>query len=516
MTTDKKKEGPDPDALEFQIEKMIDELFVNKDEGGLPQILPPGILGEASPPQAASVSQKPGEAAASSGQDFKLGQEEKKGSVQKEKVSEIEDQFVFNPTPETRPLETGPSLTPSDSTFGEGKFVSQLQDPVISHSERDDFFPGLGGSLRTAPTAFQEPSEPSVYPITRDPVAQQLYDSLKESILSLEWEISSQNINRFLEVMPPLQAHLSENATAVKTAMMMNSVLNYIKKIGRSALPLSIQVLQSAVDFLGTVLLPDSNVTGENRRELQATVVDQYKLLKFQIEQQKEKTPRAKPRVSEVPQPVSPELAGYIKNAVQEAVRGMLDKVLQEELHKFKQQVLEMMPKATQPMATSSASPELQPTTEAQVLTVTFGDQRYNVPKSLVANIYAPSQGKIGKILRSGSFGIKDLVSLFGSITKGLTGPLAAVPMNELKNQTFNLVDTAQSFKTQGALQARQLVLISNGKSGYGFLADATQWRTVEIPSGFIEGMTQKDDSAAESLQASPKEYPFLNVARLL
>ncbi len=62
---------------------------------------------------------------------------------------------------------------------------------------------------------------------------------------------------------------------------MMVSVLSYIRRIGRSALPLSIQVLQNGVDFLGLLLLPQEQGNDEKRKEFLGNFVDHYRVLKY-------------------------------------------------------------------------------------------------------------------------------------------------------------------------------------------------------------------------------------------
>jgi hypothetical protein len=544
MTSDKKLEGPDPDALEFQIEKMIDELFVSKEEPSQPQTQPPSGSASATPSRLEPTFTLAEEVPAAPVEDFGLGPEERPGVLQNEEILAPEEQLVFHLPTETGLSDAKPQVLPSAGLGGADRPPENAPDKTAFQGGNDDFLAGFKSSSDTAfanlfestvkeqsaaPTleaeigGFQMPvadlrqsREPASSQVGPDLAAQRLCNSLKENILSLEWEISPQNISRFLEAMQPLQEHLSGNASAVKAAMMMNSVLSYIKKVGRSALPLSIQVLQSGVEFLSAVLLPDKSVDAEKHRDLFASVVDQYKFLKYQIEQQREKVPRPKARASVPRQPVSPELAEHIRSTVDEAVRSFLETTLQEELQKFRQQITEMITQETHPAAMPKAPVDQPSTAEEMVLTVTMGDSHYNIPKSLVANIYSPSKRKLDKISQSEAFGIKDLVSPFSSITKGLMGPLTSVASGELKNQRFTLVDISQSLKIPRTVHAQQLVLISDGNRSYGFLADAARWRTAEIPVGFVENMIQEADSSADFFQASPKEYPFLNVVKLL
>jgi hypothetical protein len=360
------------------------------------------------------------------------------------------------------------------------------------------------------------PSEPAPVAKGEDDDSQRLYNSLKENILSLEWEISPQNIERFLEAMRPVQEHLASNPSAIKAGSMMVSVLNYIRRIGRSALPLSIQVLQNGVDFLGTVLIPEEHADGEKRKELLATFVDHYRVLKFQIEQQRDKVPRPKAQTVATRSAITPDIAEYIKGLVDETVRSVVKATVEEELRKFKQEIMES-PTGGGSSGPAPAAVEAAPETVVEdVLTVTLGDRYFNIPKALVANIYSPSPRKLTKVLASKAFRISDLISLFGSVSKGLLGPLALVPASEVKNLTFELLDAEKAFDVPGYLQPRQLVLISDGKKGYGLLADATIWRTIEVPKGLTERIVTGAEGGGTVLQGSPEEYPFLNVAKML
>jgi hypothetical protein len=543
MTSDKKSEGPDTDALELQIEQMIDDLFVSKEEASQPHTQPPAVSATAPPPTEPAVTLVE-ELPATSVRDFGLSLEEKPGLLPNQGGVAAAEQLVFHLPTETGAADMQPRVPPFVGLGGAGRPAESAPGLATFQGEKDDFLTGFKSISETAfPNLFEsdvkeqsttppldaeigdfqaplvdlrESREPIASQVAPDQAAQRLYDSLKENILSLEWEISPHNISRFLEAMQPLQQHVSGNASAVKTAMMMNSVLSYIKKVGRSALPISIQVLQSGVEFLATVLLPGGSADAERHRDLFAAVVDQYKFLKYQIEQQREKAPRPKARVSVPRPPVPPELAEQIKSAVDEAVRSFLETTLQEELQKFRQQIVAMITKETQPAAIRKAPVEQPSAAEEMVLTVTLGDNHYNVPKSLVANIYSPSKRKLEKIRQSEEFGIKDLISPFSSITKGLMGALASVPPSALKSQRFALVDISQALKIPRVLQAQQLVLISDGNKSYGFLADAARWRTAEIPAGFVENMVQETGRDVDYFQASSKEFPFLNVVKLL
>lgn len=508
MKDEKDLQNQDTSALELQIDQMIDDLFVSREEPVADEVLggPEAPAGDQPTLVFPSEAKDMGAAI-----DFEpmiaQGIPEKPGM----KVESEETAAAAVVTETGAGEETGPmdSRVPSEE--------GQLEQPSAvswKAAEAGLQAAAVTDSLGEVGSGLKAP----------DSIAQQLFNSLKENILSVEWEISPQNIDRFLEAMKPVQKHLDGNPSAMKATSMMVGVLSYIRRIGRSALPLSIQVLQNGVDFLGTLLLPEEHTNAEKRKELLAAFVDHYRVLKFQIEQQRDKVQA--PKVRPVPaQPgITPELAEYIKKVVDETVRSVVDAALEIEVRKLKQ---EIMPTATPEVRTEpppiavveaaqGAVVEARETNKEEVLTVSLGEQHFNIPKALVANVYSPVPRKLAKVLKNRSFRIPDLVSFFSSATKGLIGPLATVPSNEIRNRSFDLVDTDRAFGVPGYLQPRQLVLISDGMKGFGLLVDAALWRTVAVPRDFIERIESAGVSSESVLQVSQEEYPFLNVAKEL
>jgi hypothetical protein len=527
MKDEKDLKGQDSDALELQIDQMIDELFVGKE--GSASADQQGVSGEAG----ASVDEsafgpavggmdlgmpeaKSAGVSAPGMQGPRPGLFEEPGSLSApeggtgalSEKAEMEIKWDIG-VPGAEAADTSVSPEATISALGateEGVRFAQPGTVQPEGSRADLQFATVTGSAEEQAPATKG----------QDDVSQRLYNSLKENILSLEWEISPQNIERFLEAMSPVQEHLAANPSAIKAGSMMVSVLSYIRRVGRSALPLSIQVLQNGVDFLGTVLLPEEHIDGEKRKELLATFVDHYRVLKFQIEQQRDKVPRPKAQTVTARPAVSPELAEYIKGVVDESVRSLVEATVEEELRKLKQEIMDSLARGENSGPAPATVEAAGETVVEEVLTVTLGDRYFNIPKALVANVYSPSPRKLTKVLETKAFRIPDLISLFGSVSKGLMGPLALVPAGEVKNLTFELVDAEKAFDVPGYLQPRQLVLISDGKKGYGLLADATIWRTVEVPKGLSERILTGAEGSGKVLQGSPEEYPFLNVAKNL
>jgi len=527
MKDEKDLQGQDTDALELQIDKMIDELFVGKEEPGLADRQ--GVTadvgtagGEASfGPVAGGIdleTAKTEPAAVSAGlQELQAGMSGESG------MSPVAYADTAGPLSDKaeRKIQWDigvPGAIITDRGTEKESAVASLgntdKEARVALAKTAQW-EGPGADLEfAAVTGLGDEQGPEAGGL--DTVPQRLYNSLKENILSLEWEISPQNIERFLEAISPVQEHLVDNPSALKSVSMMVSVLNYIRRIGRSALPLSIQVLQNGVDFLGMVLLPEEHVDAEKRKEFLATFVDHYRVLKFQIEQQRDKTQRPKATAVTARLAISPEIAEYIKGVVDDAVSSLVETTVEAEIRKLKQEIVDMLAHGGGSETAPGAAGIPQETAAEEVLTVTLGDRHFDIPKALVANVYSPSPRKLTKVLETRRFRISELISLFGSVTKGLLGPLALVPVNDLKNLSFELVDVEKAFNVSGYLQPRQLVLISDGKKGYGLLVDATIWRTAEIPKGLMERMVTGAVTDNDVIQAPPEDYPFLNVAKML
>jgi hypothetical protein len=508
MKDEKDMQGQDNDALELQIDKMIDELFVDKEE--------PALAG-----QVAASGEEAFFGLTAEGMDL--------GTARKEPAATggpglQEPPRVASEEPVIAPTAYGDAVSP---TIAVAETESKW-DVSEAGTEMADSGVGQQAAMAAAVAGLVEAQERLA--TAHDDVVQRLYTSLKENILSLEWEISPQNIQRFLDALKPVQEHLSANPSAMKTVSMMVSVLNYVRRVGRSALPLSIQVLQNGVDFLGMVLLPEQEADGEKRKESLATFVDHYRVLKFQIEQQRDKVQVPKGKTVAARPAISPELAEYVRSVVDESARSLVEEAVEERLGKLKQEILEELSRdlssvsapvsaaapSAAPSATPAATAAAPVSTAEEVLTVTLGDQHFNIPKALVANVYTPSPRKIAKMLDTKTFRIAELISFFSSATKGLIGPLRSVSPVDLKNRSFDLVDTEKAFNVPGFLQPRQLVLISDGKRGYGLLVDAAAWRTVEVPKGLSERMVSGAETTSDIIQGPPEEHPFLNVARRL
>jgi hypothetical protein len=125
---------------------------------------------------------------------------------------------------------------------------------------------------------------------------------LKSVILSLEWEISDQVMQKLGEEIRKLEEIHRSDKIVVAFLQLLGSLGKYIRKKRAEAHPESIRLLNSVYENLETVLLSSDLGEAEKKKMLVAQV-NQYKKLKEEI-----KTPSGGARVV-VEEPVPPETA---------------------------------------------------------------------------------------------------------------------------------------------------------------------------------------------------------------
>jgi hypothetical protein len=555
MHKDKKWDDHDQDALEYQIEKMIDELFVTM-EGSSDS---PEVKGEQSP-QPLEFDKK---ADATPG----LSQEKPSAALDLENGAE---QAVPDRDPAASGLTAHKTALVSVAANGpgggdpQGSAARALRggetlsveaaangDPAApaSQGQLDTCSPARGsggnGECRTEPLSARHGSlaqggqHAEATPLAADlpsagagsadanprrggngspneGSAEDLCRALKEHMLSLDWEISPQNINSYLELMQALKARLADDAMAVKTTMMMSSVLNYLKKTGRSAVPVSMQVLQTGVDFLGLLLVPAQAPSTGQRRDVYARLVDQYRALKLQIDPQRERAPQELQGLQRQESSIPSDLSAFIHTTVRQSVAALVEETVQRELSRIRHEVLSLL-ETVRPHEPDGEA-ERKPLTESreEVLTATLGGEVFLVAKTHVARVYPISERTQKRIAASGSFRLKDLVPLFSSPSKGLQGPLAHADPRTLKERELELVDVAALLGASSAAKCGQLVLVSDGDHAVGFLAESTAWRSTRTALAAIASHREPQDTTRHFLRLPDEPHPVLNVAKLL
>ena len=93
-------------------------------------------------------------------------------------------------------------------------------------------------------------------------------------------------------------------------------------------------MLQNGVDFLGLLLLPQEQGNDEKRKEFLGNFVDHYRVLKYQIEQQRDKGQAPKAKTAAALPGITPEITETIKGMVDDEVQSVVQAAVEGEIAK--------------------------------------------------------------------------------------------------------------------------------------------------------------------------------------
>ncbi len=116
---------------------------------------------------------------------------------------------------------------------------------------------------------------------------------LKSVILSLEWEISDQVMQRLGEEVLKLEGEYKDDKIVVAFLQLLGSLGKYIQKKRAEAHPDSISLLNSVYENLEQVIMSDE-LTDSAKKKMLVTEVNKYKKLKEHIASIKSSVPRKK------------------------------------------------------------------------------------------------------------------------------------------------------------------------------------------------------------------------------
>ncbi|UCG12947.1 MAG: hypothetical protein JSU72_00145 [Deltaproteobacteria bacterium] len=182
----------------------------------------------------------------------------------------------------------------------------------------DELFVQKGGapdpaSLEEEPPekAEEKPAEESTLDLVTEP-AVELLAPLKESLLTLDWEISTHNIRAFEKELQVVSEDFGEDRHGMAVIKMTQGVLKYLHATKGSAAPISIQFLHAATRGLD-LFLREPGAESSERGRVMEELLGQFRRLKAEIQKLKPRaTPPAEevaavPAVEPVAQPVTPE-----------------------------------------------------------------------------------------------------------------------------------------------------------------------------------------------------------------
>ena len=144
----------------------------------------------------------------------------------------------------------------------------------------------------------------------------EIVDSLKEKLLSLDWEISAANIRAMEKALNELPPEITSNPKIVSIVRMMQGVLKYLATVRYSASPLSIQFLRDAMEALEKFMVSPVIEDDEGKR-IVGELVNKFRRLKYEAKKyQKVKVRRdvAEKRVEEreLPSEIIPDVLQHV------------------------------------------------------------------------------------------------------------------------------------------------------------------------------------------------------------
>ena len=143
----------------------------------------------------------------------------------------------------------------------------------------------------------EEPALTEAADLADDPLA-----DLKESLLTLDWEITPESIKAFEKQLELLSGKLSDDRHSMAVIKMALGVLQYLRAAKESAAPISIQFLHGAIRGLDIFVREPAPADSE-RSEVMDKLLGQFRRVKGEIQRLK---PREAPARVEEPPAVEP------------------------------------------------------------------------------------------------------------------------------------------------------------------------------------------------------------------
>ncbi len=177
-------------------------------------------------------------------------------------------------------LEESASPSPAETSGG-----------TVFSNRLDDFF--------EKDKASENPGEDKDY-IDPVDIENSIIKDLKSVILSLEWEITDQVMQKLGEEITNLEGQCKNDKIVVAFLQLLGSLGKYIRKKRADAHPDSIRLLHSVYENLEIALL-SKKLTDTEKKKLLVSQVEQYKKLKEEIITAKTSAPSQK-RISDQPE----------------------------------------------------------------------------------------------------------------------------------------------------------------------------------------------------------------------
>jgi hypothetical protein len=177
----------------------------------------------------------------------------------------------------------------------------------------DELFVKKGETKEPTPAKPEEPAEKPAKEPKDEPAAEaapeELTDladdplaDLKESLLTLDWEITPESIGKFEKELQLVSDKLSDDRHSMAVIKMALGVLQYLRAAQESASPISVQFLHGAIRGLNIFVREPAPADSE-RSKVMDTLLGQFRRVKAEIQRVK---PREAPAPAEEPVAVEP------------------------------------------------------------------------------------------------------------------------------------------------------------------------------------------------------------------
>ncbi len=211
-----------------------------------------------------------------------------------------------------------------DDLFGEGSDQEQddgiLEKKGTVEGRLDDFFGEDNKKKGPGVVENKKKENPEKERTARIPDEDSKLKDLKSVVLSLEWEISDQVMDRLGEEISKLEKLCEGDKIVVAFLQLLGSLGKYIQKKRAEAHPDSISLLNSVYDNLEQVMI-SKGLTEAVKKKMLVGEVNKYKKLKEQIATTKAKVKteeRPVESVTPVPEDVAAQEEEYTEPSVTE------------------------------------------------------------------------------------------------------------------------------------------------------------------------------------------------------
>ena len=180
---------------------------------------------------------------------------------------------------------------------------------MVQTNDADNLTPELENKLDDV---FEEGDTPRLDNENPDPKNHYPLSELKNLILSIDWEITDEVLEKLLQQIEDLNMTYEHDKTILTLLQILNSLGVYIKKNRARAHPKTFKTLNSVFSSLDKVVL-SKDIEAADRKKILNTEMNRYQKLRIQIAQSKAEKKKDKIKRTE-PGGIAPETFFSVPN----------------------------------------------------------------------------------------------------------------------------------------------------------------------------------------------------------